>query len=75
MMFHQKKFTGDKVPPLTKWLYGISGISRDAVDTLVSVFYLIYIQYAGVIDENPISTWLLWTHAWVHPIALAFGKP
>jgi Na+/melibiose symporter-like transporter len=53
MKFQQKKFTGDKVPPLTKWLYGISGISRDAVDTLVSVFYLLYIQYAGVLDENP----------------------
>jgi melibiose permease/lactose/raffinose/galactose permease len=53
MIIQQKKFTGDNVPPLTKWLYGISGMSRDAVETLVSVFYLLYIQYAGVLDENP----------------------
>ena len=53
MIIQRKKFSGDKVPPFTKWLYGISGISRDAVETLVSVFYLLYIQYAGVLDQNP----------------------
>ena len=53
MIIQRKKFTGDKIPPLTKWLYGISGMSRDAVETLVSVFYLLYIQYAGILDENP----------------------
>lgn len=26
------------------------------------------------IDENPISTWLLWTHAWAHSIALERRK-
>ena len=48
-----KKFTGNRIPRLTKWIYGLSGISRDAVDTLVSVFYLVYIQYGGVLDSNP----------------------
>lgn len=53
MFIQRKKFTGDKIPPLTKWLYGISGMSRDAVETLVSIFYLLFIQYAGVLDEDP----------------------
>jgi len=53
MIIQRKKFSGDIVPPLTKWLYGISGMSRDAVETLVSVFYLLFVQYAGVLDENP----------------------
>ena len=48
-----KTFSSKKVPKLTKWIYGISGISRDAVDTLVSIFYIVYIQYSGVLDANP----------------------
>lgn len=52
-IFQPRRFKGDTVPPLTKWLYGISGMSRDAVETLVSVFYILYIQYAGVLGEDP----------------------
>jgi melibiose permease/lactose/raffinose/galactose permease len=48
-----KRFSGERVPLLTKWIYAVSGLSRDAVDTLVSIFYLLYVQYSGVLSENP----------------------
>jgi Na+/melibiose symporter-like transporter len=52
MTFNQT-FTGKRVPKLTKWLYASSGLGRDAVHTLISLFYLLYIQYAGVLDTAP----------------------
>jgi len=45
-------FTGDDVPKTTKWVYSLSGIGRDASYTLISLFYLMYIQYTGVLDES-----------------------
>jgi len=45
-------FTGDNVPKPTKWIYSLSGIGRDAAYTLISLFYLTYIQYTGVLDET-----------------------
>jgi melibiose permease/lactose/raffinose/galactose permease len=53
LMRFNKTFTGSKIPKLTKWIYAISGIGRDAVNTLISLFYLLYIQYAGVLDSAP----------------------
>ncbi len=44
-------FTGDDVPKKTKWIYSLSGIGRDAAYTLISLFFLTYIQYTGVLDE------------------------
>lgn len=52
-MRFNKTFTGSKIPTLTKWIYAISGVGRDAVNTLISLFYLLYIQYAGVLDSSP----------------------
>ncbi|HOJ45052.1 MAG TPA: glycoside-pentoside-hexuronide (GPH):cation symporter [Bacilli bacterium] len=44
-------FKGDVVPKPTKWIYSLSGIGRDAAYTLISLFFLTYIQYTGVLDE------------------------
>jgi melibiose permease/lactose/raffinose/galactose permease len=44
-------FKGDDVPKTTKWVYSLSGIGRDAAYTLISLFFLTYIQYTGVLDE------------------------
>ncbi len=44
-------FRGNEVPKTTKWTYSLSGIGRDAAYTLISLFFLTYIQYTGVLDE------------------------
>lgn len=49
----KKTFSGEQVPKTTKWVYSLSGIGRDACYTLVSLFYLAYTQFAGVLSENP----------------------
>jgi Na+/melibiose symporter-like transporter len=46
-------FIGEKVPALSKWIYTVSSATRDAVDTLVAIFYILYIQYAGVLSDDP----------------------
>ncbi len=40
-------FEGDKVPRLTKWLYPASTIARDASYTLVSLFFLTFVQFCA----------------------------
>lgn len=51
-MRFNETFTGDDVPKKTKWIYSLSGIGRDAAYTLISLFFLTYIQYTGVLDES-----------------------
>ena len=46
-------FIGEKVPALSKWIYTVSSATRDAVDTLIAIFYVLYIQYAGVLSDDP----------------------
>jgi melibiose permease/lactose/raffinose/galactose permease len=50
-----RSFKGDQVPPLSKWIYTLSSATRDAVDTLVAIFYILYIQYAGVLSDDPVD--------------------
>ncbi|HKM10832.1 MAG TPA: glycoside-pentoside-hexuronide (GPH):cation symporter [Bacilli bacterium] len=38
-------FEGDRVPRATKWTYPMTGIGRDMLYTLVSLFLMIFIQY------------------------------
>lgn len=52
-MKFNKTFSGDKVPKTTKWVYSLSGIGRDACYTLVSLFYLAYTQFSGVLSPDP----------------------
>lgn len=40
-------FEGNKVPRSTKWLYSSGTIARDAAYTLVSLFFLTYVQFCA----------------------------
>ncbi|MFA5762398.1 MAG: glycoside-pentoside-hexuronide (GPH):cation symporter [Bacilli bacterium] len=42
-------FTGDIVPRATKWIYSATAMGRDAAYTLISLFLIAYIQFAGPI--------------------------
>lgn len=42
-----KTFSGNKVPRSTKWIYSSGTIARDAAYTLVSLFFLTYIQFCA----------------------------
>jgi melibiose permease/lactose/raffinose/galactose permease len=42
-----KTYEGNKVPKVTKYLYPAGTIARDAAYTLVSLFFLTYIQFAA----------------------------
>jgi sugar (glycoside-pentoside-hexuronide) transporter len=42
-----KTYTGDKVPKLTKYLYPASTIFRDSAYTLVSMFFMTFIQFCA----------------------------
>lgn len=45
-------YSGDKIPPLTKWIYSIASLFRDASYALVSAFMLNYMMYSGVLSAN-----------------------
>lgn len=45
-------YSGDKIPPLTKWIYSIASIFRDASYALVSAFMLNYMMYSGVLSSD-----------------------
>ena len=45
-------YEGNKVPRLTKWLYPLSGIFRDACYALVGSFLLQYALNSGVLSSN-----------------------
>lgn len=45
-------YEGEQVPKLTKWVYSVSGMFRDACYTLVSGFLLTYIMYSGVLGPT-----------------------
>lgn len=46
-------YEGNKVPKLTKWLYPLSGIFRDACYALVGSFLLQYAINSGVLSNDP----------------------
>ena len=46
-------YEGNKVPKLTKWLYPLSGIFRDACYALVGSFLLQYAINSGVLSADP----------------------
>lgn len=46
-------YEGNKVPKLTKWLYPLSGIFRDACYALVGSFLLQYAINSGVLSSDP----------------------
>lgn len=46
-------YEGNKVPKLTKWLYPLSGIFRDACYALVGSFLLQYALNSGVLSSDP----------------------
>ena len=46
-------YEGNKVPKLTKWLYPLSGIFRDACYALVGSFLLQYALNSGVLNSDP----------------------
>ncbi len=46
-------YEGNKVPRLTKWLFPLSGIFRDACYALVGSFLLQYAINSGVLSSNP----------------------
>lgn len=52
MMRISTTFEGDRVPRLTKWTYPATGIGRDMLYTLVSLFLMIFIQYT-LNDASP----------------------
>ena len=39
-----KTYKGDKVPPLTKYVFSFTGIGRDAAYTLINLFLMMYLQ-------------------------------
>lgn len=39
-----KTYKGDKVPPLTKYIFSFTGIGRDAAYTLINLFLMMYLQ-------------------------------
>ncbi len=39
-----KTYSGDNVPPLTKYVFSFTGIGRDAAYTLINLFLMIYLQ-------------------------------
>lgn len=45
-------YEGEEVPKLTKWVYSVSGMFRDAAYALVSGFLLTYIMYSGVLGPS-----------------------
>jgi hypothetical protein len=45
-------YEGEEVPKLTKWVYSVSGMFRDACYSLVSGFLLTYIMYSGVLGPT-----------------------
>ena len=46
-------YEGNKIPKLTKWLFPLSGIFRDACYALVGSFLLQYAINSGVLSANP----------------------
>ena len=46
-------YEGNKVPKLTKWLYPLTGIFRDACYALVGSFLLQYALNSGVLSSDP----------------------
>ncbi len=46
-------YEGNKVPKLTKWLFPLSGIFRDACYALVGSFLLQYALNSGVLSSDP----------------------
>ena len=46
-------YEGNKIPKLTKWLFPLSGIFRDACYALVGSFLLQYAINSGVLSSDP----------------------
>lgn len=47
-----KTYKDDIIPTRTKWVYTVSGLGRDAVYAMVSVFLLTFIQEAGYLSSG-----------------------
>lgn len=48
-----RTYKDDIIPRRTKWIYTVSGLGRDAVYAMVSVFLLTFIQEAGYLSKDP----------------------
>lgn len=47
-----RSYSGEIIPKRTKWIYTTSGLGRDAVYAMVSVFLITFITKAGYLQGN-----------------------